>query len=99
MKPPVQLALFGPASVHLYRWDAAAVAVPSRGNPLGEKYRMGALKCAMCGALESFVTDWADCSSCPGFVEPVPPWVLLGGSGTPAGPLPLVAAKETPWAA
>ena len=91
---PRQLALFGPQMVHLFRWDAGAVAVPPRGNRVGEKYRMGASKCAMCGALESFVTDWADCSSCPGFVEPVPPWAVLGGSEGTAETLPFAASLE-----
>jgi DNA (cytosine-5)-methyltransferase 1 len=50
--------------------------------------------CLMCGVLLSMAEVYDDCGACPGFVEPVPPWALLGGSGTPAGQLPLVAAKE-----
>ena len=83
MTLPGQLALFGPQMVHLFRWDTGAVAVPSLGNRVGEKYRLGASVCVMCAALESFVTDWADCGSCPGRVEPVPPWAVLGAAEEP----------------
>lgn len=80
-------------AVHIWRWDATAVAVPSRGNPLGEKYRTGALKCVLCKALESFVADWASCDCCPGWVEPVPAgWTLDGPAPAEAVPVPLEEA-------
>ena len=46
--------------------------------------------CLMCGVLLAMAEVYDDCGSCPGLVEPAPPWALLGG----AEPLPLVAAKE-----
>jgi hypothetical protein len=56
--------------------------------------------CLMCGVLLAMAEVYDDCGACPGFVEPVPPWALLGGSGTPAEQLPLVAASlEAGWAA
>ena len=77
MRPPVQLPLFGPSSLHLYRWDTTAAAVPPRGNPAGEKYRLGALACVACGVLASFAAVWADCDCCPCFTTSRSP-----GTGT-----------------
>jgi hypothetical protein len=76
VKLPGQLPLFGVQAVHVGRYSR----------------RAGFLVCALCGASMAMVATYADCDWCPGFVEPVPPWALLGGSGTPAGQLPLVAA-------
>ena len=58
--------------LHLFRFGRAAVAGPPRGNPLGQKYRLGAWKCVICKALLTFVVrynlDRGD--DCPGWVQP-----------------------------
>lgn len=39
--------------------------------------------CLMCGVLMAMAAVYDDCSSCRGFVEPVPPWMVLGAAGKP----------------
>ena len=49
--------------------------------------------CLMCGVLLAMAEVYDDCSSCRGFVAPVPPWAVLGAAESPAEPLPFVAAS------
>ena len=37
--------------------------------------------CVMCGVLLAMAGIYDDCGSCPGLVEPVPPWMVLGTAG------------------
>jgi hypothetical protein len=34
--------------------------------------------CLMCKVLLALADDLTDCSPCPGWVEPAPPWAVLG---------------------
>ena len=40
--------------------------------------------CVMCGVLLAVAELYDDCSGCRGFVEPVPPWMVLRGEPGPA---------------
>lgn len=61
--------------LHLFHWDASAVAVPPRGNPLGAKYKLGAWMCVMCKGLLEHLVHWNldHGDDCPGLVTPAPP--------------------------
>jgi len=68
MRPPAQLPLFhlGPVMVHIRRWS----------DPAGDWV------CAWCRVNLAAAAAWdqlgdCDCHSCPGYVEPAPPWALL----------------------
>lgn len=58
--------------VHVFRYDPGAVRVPPRGNPLGQKYAFGALKCVMCTGVAEFLAayDLDHGADCPGRVLP-----------------------------
>lgn len=57
--------------LHIFRWDKAAVYVPPRGNPYGQKYRMGAWTCVMCKILLDFAVCWDldHGDDCPGGIR------------------------------
>ena len=61
----VQLALFGPQSVHVARRD-----------------RQAGLICVMCKASLLVAAISACCDTCPGWVEPAPPWAALAAEET-----------------
>ena len=50
--------------------------------------------CVMCGVLLAMAEVYDDCGSCPGFVDPAPPWSVLGAAGEAAETLPLAASLE-----
>ena len=39
--------------------------------------------CLMCGVSLAMAEVYDDCGSCPGLVEPVPPWAVLGAVQEP----------------
>ena len=59
--------------LHIFHWDAEAVAVPARGNPFGAKYKLGAWKCVMCKILLDFAVTWNldHYDDCPGNVTKI----------------------------
>lgn len=73
-----QLPLFGRQYVHLGRYSRTA----------------GFVVCVMCKVSLAIAELYDDCSSCRGFVEPAPPWSVLGAVQEPLGPLPLAASLE-----
>ena len=62
MNGAAQLPLFGSQSVHIGRYAPS----PSLRT------------CLMCSVLLALADAFDPCGSCPGWVEPVPSWVLLG---------------------
>ena len=40
--------------------------------------------CLMCKASLAATSAWDDCWACPGWVEPAPPWAVLGVVEEPA---------------
>ena len=71
-----------PGFLHVFAWDASAVAVPPMGNPMGSKYKLGAWMCVMCRALLEHLVHWDldHGDDCPGRVEPAPLNSWLGGT-------------------
>ena len=75
MSASAQLPLFGRQFIHLGRYSRAT----------------GFVTCVMCQVSLAMAALYDDCSSCRGWTEPVPPWVVLGAL---PDPLPLVAEEE-----
>jgi hypothetical protein len=64
--------------LHVFRWDAQAIAVPPGGQPRGVGYRKGTWMCVMCKTQLAWCVyrDLDHADDCPGRVDSIPDGAL-----------------------